>query len=252
LDENIRNKRKGVTKSIFQMEIETINNSPSEKRSERWIIITDSQQNPTNLSKYAKQHRLRVSGGVAALLKSSTGNESNFIGRIYSFFQSSEATHLPVHLNGTWAQGSDRGRLLIEEDDLPDLDHQKLEWNRHILLNFLPGLYCELLKEIVELRDSKKIELNDHPIIKFWPFPPPTRNYPTYVIEYGFNVLQHILDDDFWLTDDYGDEDEIMVDVDDDENEVNHVDSLFKILPRKQLLELRNLIRNNWDEIGDY
>jgi hypothetical protein len=37
-----------------------LNNSPSERRNEHWVIITDFQQNPKDLKDYAKQHRLRA------------------------------------------------------------------------------------------------------------------------------------------------------------------------------------------------
>jgi hypothetical protein len=253
LDENVRNQRKSVTNSIFQLEIEVItkpekglstaNNSSSEKQNDHWIIVTDAQQNPESLKKYAEQHRLRMSGGVAALLKSSKGIiESSFVGRMYSFFQLSDTTNLPVHLNGTWAQSSDRGKLLIDEDDLPDLDRQKLDWNRHILLDFLPKLYSKLLKEVIRLRNNRKIELNDHPILKFWPFPPTTRNYPKYAIEYGCKVLQHIIqkEDNFWS------------DPSNMTNGTNNVDSLFELLPYEKAFELHILLRNNWDEIGEF
>jgi hypothetical protein len=235
LNENVRNQRKCVTSSIFQINIEIIN-SPNERQNDHWVIINDSQRTPDNFGTYANQHRLRISGGIAALLKSTknnTDNSNNFIGRIYSFFLLSESTHLPVHLNGTWAQGSDRGRLLIEEDDLPDLDHQKLEWNRHILLNFLPKLYYDLLREIDRLQNNRNIDLSVHPVLKFWPFPPSTRNYPKYVIEFGCKVLQYMTqsgNNNFW----------------------NNIDSLFEFLPREKAVELRHLLRNNWDEIGNH
>src|SRR6266511_2585258 len=105
----------------------------------------------SQLKEYAKRYRLRVLGGVAAPLKSS----NDFKGRMYSFLPLPDTTNLPVHLNGTWAQGSDRGRLLIEEDDMPDIDHQKLNWNRHILLDFLPRLHCKLL---IELQRSGEVK----------------------------------------------------------------------------------------------
>jgi len=247
LDRNIRNKRKyvenGVTQ-IFQIEIETIDYSDGrqiDKQIDYWMIATSSQQNPKDspLERYAKKYRLRVLGGIAALFKSLKYDddydeykydENNFVGIMYSFLSLPDITHLPVHLNGTWAQSSDRGRLLIEANDQPDLDRQKLNWNRHILLEFLPKLHCKLLKEIVDLR----INLKEHPISKFWPFPPATRSCPKYAIEYGLKVLQQLLqnEDNFWSPDD------------DD-----RVDSLFKLLPRAQIYNLYSLLRNNWDEL---
>ncbi|PKK61469.1 hypothetical protein RhiirC2_213061 [Rhizophagus irregularis] len=245
LDENVRRKRRCVTNGatqIFQIKIEIDTKSDhwmntNKKQKEHWIIITGSQQNPetSRLKKYVKQHRLNVSGGIAALLKSSVEPQFNFIGKMFSFLSLSDVTHLPVHLNGVWAQGSDRGKLLIEsDDDSPDLDHLKLDWNRHILLDFLPKLYCKLLKEIIELRDSNKIELNEHPISKFWPFPPITRNYPKYIIEYGCKVLQQILQNEENFH---------------DGSFINRMDNLFSLISRDKAPELRNLLRNNWDEI---
>jgi hypothetical protein len=249
LNKNIRDKRKCVgsdVNQIFQIEIETSDYSEdtiSDKQNDHWIIITGSQQCPEELEKYAKRHRLRMLGGIAALLKSLNHDynsfheyeyqinhhcihQSNFAGLLYSFLSLSDVTHLPVHLNGTWAQGSDRGKLLIE-DDQPDLDHQKLNWNRHILLKFLPKLYCELLIEMVNLRI-------DDPISKFWPFPPFAQNCPKYAIEYGLKVLQHLLqnEDNFWPP-----------------NETDRVESLFKLLPRVQSYKLYTLLRSNWLEL---
>ncbi len=222
------------------MEIKLVDDSFNEQN-DHWIITTGAQQVPNDdeLRQYADRHRLRVLGGIAAL-KSSNGNQSNFIGRLYSFLPLSDTTHLPVHLNGTWSQGSDRGKLLIEKDDLPDLDHHKLDWNRHILLDFLPKVYCKFLEEIVELQIDHNV--NDHPISKFWPFPIVTRNYPKYAVEYGFKVLKHILQNDKIIQ-------SINGDAPPDEN--SRMDILFNLLPREQKLDLRNILRNNWDEIGN-
>ncbi|CAB4429236.1 unnamed protein product [Rhizophagus irregularis] len=248
LDENVRRKRTCVTNGatqIYQIKIEIDTKSDywintNKKQKEHWIIIAGSQQNPetSRLKKYVKQHRLSVSGGIAALLKSSVESQFNFIGKMFSFLSLPDVTHLPVHLNGVWAQGSDRGKLLIEsDDDSPDLDHLKLDWNRHILLDFLPKLYCKLLKEIIELRDSNKIELNEHPISKFWPFSPITRNYPKYIIEYGCKVLQQILQNE-----------ENFQSINDG-SFTGRMNNLFNLISRDKALELRDLLRNNWDEI---
>jgi len=212
------------------------------EQNDHWIITTGAQQNPEDyeLSQYADQHRLRVLGGIAAL-KSSNDIQSNFIGRLYSFLPLSDTTHLPFHINGTWSQGSDRGKLLIEKDDLPDLDHHKLDWNRHILLDFLPKVYCKFLEEIVRLQTDHNV--NDHPISKFWPFPSVTRNYPKYAVEYGFKVLKHILQNDEIFQ---------LINGGFPPDEDNRIDILFNFLPRKQKLELRNILRNNWDEISNY
>ncbi|CAI2189776.1 11810_t:CDS:2, partial [Funneliformis geosporum] len=198
-----------------------------------------AQQNPDDdqLQKYAERYRLRVFGGIAALHKTSKDNDENedrsdFVGRMYSFFPLADTTSLPFHLNGTWAQGSDRGRLLIEEDDMPDLDHQKLSWNRHILLDFLPKLYGNLIKKSAELNDySNKI----HPISKFWPFPSINRNYPKYAIEYGFKVLEDLFQNE-----------EILF----SGNESDRVKFLFELLSYKQIIELSSLLRNNWNDMG--
>ncbi|GBB98237.1 hypothetical protein RclHR1_03180002 [Rhizophagus clarus] len=246
LDENVRRKRKCVENGatqIFQINIEIDNKgghwvNMNKKQNDHWIIITGSQRNPDNprLNKYVRQHRLCVSGGIAALLKSSA--QSNFAGKMYSFLSLSDVTNLPVHLNGVWAQGSDRGKLLIEsDDDSPDLDHLKLDWNRHILLDFLPKLYCKLLKEVIELRESNEIELNEHPVLKFWPFPPITKNYPKYIIEYGCKVLQQILQNEDNFQSINGD------------SFTDRMNNLFNLITREKTLELRDLLRNNWDEI---
>ncbi|GBC09638.1 hypothetical protein RclHR1_00900024 [Rhizophagus clarus] len=241
LDEDIRDRRKyinnGVIKS-FQIKIELTDNS-GYKQEEHWIITNGAQQNPEDpqLKKYAGKYRLRVLGGIAAILKCSRNTQDNFKGRMYSFFSLPDATYLPVHLNGTWAQGSDRGKLLIEKDDLPDIDHRKLGWNRHILLDFLPKLYCKLLEEIIRLYKNNQIDLKDHPIIKYWPFP--SGSHPKYIIDYGFKVLQLILqnDDIFRLIN------ESLPDMND------RVDVLFKFIPRDAALGFQYLIRNNWGGI---
>jgi hypothetical protein len=242
LDEDIRNRRKCINNGVintFQIKIELTDKS-GDKQEEHWIITNGAQQNPENsqLKEYARKYRLRVLGGIAAILKSSEGTQDNFKGRMYSFFSLPDAINLPVHLNGTWAQGSDRGKLLIEKDDLPDIDHRKLGWNRHILLNFLPELYNKLLEEIIRLHKNNKIELKDHPISKYWPF----GKYPKYIVEYGFKVVQLILqnDDIFRLIN------ESLPDKDD------RVNVIFKFLTRDQALTLRSLIRDNWDGIGNY
>ncbi|CAG8567445.1 5807_t:CDS:2 [Diversispora eburnea] len=248
LDEDMQSKRKHIVNGdvrIFQMEIELIDNM-NNVQNDQWIIATGAQPDPddSELQKYAKRYRLRVLGGVAALLKSKKYNKSriqndpkegtsnkrlrlskkisttkshthllqqqnlpasgignlnipnlpnfqeneklsDFKGRLFSTFPLPDTTCLPVHLNGTWAQGSDRARLLIEKDnDLPDMDHQKLNWNRHILLEFLPDLHCKLLEEIIKLQNYKKIDFKNC-ISKFWPFPLSTHNYPKYVFSYG-------------------------------------------------------------------
>ena len=186
-----------------------------------------------------------MSGGIAALYSHRYYEDrelgSNFKGGMYSFLSLPDVTHLPVHLNGTWAQGSDRGRLLIEDDNLQDLDHQKLNWNRYILLKFLPKLHCDLLKEVVRLQKNGELDSNYIPVSKRWPFPSATRNCPKYAIEYGFEVLQRILEqDNFWSSDD------------DLYSEASHVESLFELLSRDQVNELRLLLRNNWDGISNY
>ncbi|EXX70994.1 hypothetical protein RirG_082460 [Rhizophagus irregularis DAOM 197198w] len=239
LNEDTKNKRKYVNNGVintFQIKIELADNSEN-KQEEHWIITNGAQQNPedSKLKEYARKYRLRVLGGIATILKSSEDN--CFKGRMYSFFSLPDAIYLPVHLNGTWAQGSDRGKLLIEKDDLPDLDHQKLGWNRYILLDFLPELYCKLLEEIIKLHKNKEIDLKDHPISKYWPFPSAAGNYPRYVVEYGFRVLQLILknDDIFQLIN------EGLPD------ENDRADVLFKFLPRGQTLGFQGLLRNNLD-----
>jgi hypothetical protein len=176
LDENVRSQRKRINDGvfqIFQIKIKSIDNLNNEQN-DHWIVATGAQHNPENsqLEQYARRYRLRVLGGIAAPLKSKnnkdyfTGrlhhlfqykNKDYFTGRLYSFFQLPDVTYLPFHLNGTWAQGSDRGKLLMDKDDLPDLDHQKLNWNRHILLNFLPNLYCKFLEEASNCKRTSKL-----------------------------------------------------------------------------------------------
>jgi hypothetical protein len=247
LSENMRDQRKRVndgTFQIFHLKIKLIDNE-NYKQNDHWIIATGAQQNPEDpqLKKYANQYRLRVLGGIAALLESSkTENKKNFTGSMYSFFQLPDVTHLPVHLSGTWAQSSDRGRLLIEDDNLPDLDHQKLNWNRHILFDFLPKLYCKFLEGTIKLQESQQIDLRGHPIVLFWPFPSVSRNYPKYALEYSFKVLQYMLQN----------EDFIRSSIDDSFNENNHVEILFKLLRHEQVLELRDLLRKNWVELSNY
>ncbi|CAJ0751127.1 19490_t:CDS:2 [Entrophospora sp. SA101] len=133
LGDNTQNKRNYIAideNQIFQIEIELIDDD-SNLPMEQWMVATGAQNKPEDsvLKKYAERHRLRVIGGVAILLKrlNNGQEESNdFDGRIFSFFPLPDTTYLPVHLNGTWAQGSDRGRLLLEKDDLPDLDHKNI------------------------------------------------------------------------------------------------------------------------------
>ncbi|CAG8539194.1 1713_t:CDS:10, partial [Funneliformis caledonium] len=227
--------RRNVTYNAFQpfqIEIELIDSINIQK--EYWVIVTGAQHYPNllRLQTYAERYRLRVFGGIAALRKSSKDSEDDFIGRMYSFFPLPDTTGLPFHLNGTWAQGSDHARLLIENDMMPDLDHQKLDWNRHILLNFLPNLYCNLIKKIVELTEPGE---RIHPVSKFWLFPSIHRNYPKYAIEYGFKVLELLLQND-----------EILIS---DNNESDRVKILFEHLSYMQIINLRNLLRNNWNEL---
>ncbi|CAG8442385.1 17159_t:CDS:2, partial [Acaulospora morrowiae] len=261
MDDGVRNQRRSIINGeiqIFQMRTELIDDSS--KQNEHWFIATGAQQDPEDqqLKQYARRHRLRILGGVAALLSSTrkrtyvddqsvninlngslNENQNEFKGRMYSFLSLPDVINLPVHINGTWAQSSDRTRVLIEKDDLPDLDHQKLNWNRYILLEFLPKLYCELLKEIIEFQKNNKITLEEQAISKFWPFPPVARNYPKYTVEYGCKVLFHLLQtkDLFPL-------------ISDGVNDGSHVDVIFKALSRNQIEDFRHLLRNNWDEIG--
>ncbi|CAG8531214.1 25032_t:CDS:2 [Gigaspora rosea] len=261
LNDDVRNKRKRISNDelqIYEMKVELIDNAI--KQIDHWIIATGAQKDPEDiqLKQYAKRHRLRILGGIAAQISSSKkrihtsdqpinlfGNlsevPSEFKGRMYSFLSLPDITNLPVHLSGTWAQSSDRARLLIEKDDTPDIDHLKLKWNRHILLEFLPKIHCGLLKEIIELQKSKKINLESKPTSKFWPFPPISRNHPRYTVEYGCKVLQHMLQtkDIFPMIAD-GSYD----------HRSSSVDILFSTLARSQIEDLRNLLRNNWDEIG--
>ncbi|RHZ79539.1 hypothetical protein Glove_144g90 [Diversispora epigaea] len=317
LDEDIQSKRNHIVNGdfrIFQMEIELIDNL-NNVQNDQWIIATGAQPDPedSELQKYAKRYRLRVLGGVAALLKSKKYNKhkiqndskegtpakrprpnenrpttksytnafrrqtsfpspvnqgignlnipnipnfqenenpGDFKGRLFSTFSLPDTTCLSVHLNGTWAQGSDRARLLIENDnDLPDMDHQKLNWNRHILLEFLPDLHCRLLEEIIKLQNHKKIDFKNC-ISKFWPFPLATHNYPKYVFSYGCKVLQCML------------RSEIIFQLINPDNfyqhfrkvyfsdEDNHVDILFKCLSIENIENFYQLLRNNWDGIG--
>ncbi|CAG8710745.1 773_t:CDS:2, partial [Funneliformis mosseae] len=171
------------------------------------------------LMQYARRYRLRLLGGVAAPLD----NPKDFKGRMYSFISLPDTTNLPVHLNGTWAQGSDRAMLLIEKNDIPDLDHLKLNWNRHILLNFLPKLHCKLLLE------AFKLKINDT-ISKFWPFP--STSNPKYAVEYGFKVLKHMFQNE-----------NILINDGSIENNVNNrVEIFFKHLSIQRIEELRTLL----------
>ncbi|RHZ79535.1 hypothetical protein Glove_144g94 [Diversispora epigaea] len=283
LDESTRSKRKYIVNGdvrIFQMEIELIDNSNT-VQNDQWIIVTGAQPNPedSELQKYAKQYRLRVLGGVAALLKSKSKSKepdnlfqnlifpnyppiivnnnqeneelSDFEGRLFSTFSLPDTTCLSVHLNGTWAQGSDRARLLIEKDnDLPDMDHQKLNWNRHILLEFLPDLHCKLLEEIIKLQNLKKIDFKNC-ISKFWPFPLSTRNHPKYVFSYGCKVLQCILQSETIFRsinsgDHFYQHSQKVYFSDED----NHVDILFKCLSIDNIKDFYQLLRNNCNEIA--
>nr|CAG8562400.1 5064_t:CDS:2 [Entrophospora candida] len=177
-------------------------------------------------------------------------DQNDFEGRMFSFLPLPDTTCLPVHLNGTWAQSSDRARLLLEKDnDLPDLDHQKLEWNRHILLEFLPEVYCRLLEEILILQNSNQIDLKNRCISKFWPFPSVTQNYPKYIISYGCKVLQRILQHDniprlitpvYY----YSHNDKVTFT---DENV--QVDNIFRCLSYSRIEAFRHLLRNNWKEL---
>ncbi|RHZ79540.1 hypothetical protein Glove_144g93 [Diversispora epigaea] len=265
LDESTRSKRKYIVNGdvqIFQMEIKLTDDNV---QNDQWIIATSAQPNPYQLQKYAKRYRLRVLGGVAALLKSEIQNGSihpnndqeneksnDFKGRLFSTFPLPDTTCLSVHLNGTWAQGSDRAGLLIENDkDLPDMDHQKLNWNRHILLEFLPDLHCKLLEEIIKLQNHKKIDFK-YCISKFWPFPLSTRNHPKYVFSYGCKVLQCMLrSETIFRSINSGDHfyphpQKVYF-----SDEDNHVDILFKCLSIENIENFYQLLRNNWDGIGE-
>ncbi|CAH1765873.1 4457_t:CDS:2 [Entrophospora sp. SA101] len=286
LDKDVRKKRKEIVDGeiqVFQMKIELIDEEKNEQN-DQWIIATGAQQDPedSELREYARRHRLRILGGVASLLKSQKNedevnkamvneyqrgfmgrmtfksqkeweeieNQNDFKGRMFSFLPLPDDTCLPVHLNGTWAQSSDRARLLLEKDNLADLDHQKLGWNRHILLEFLPKVYCKLLEEILKLHNNNEIDLENRCISNFWPFPPVTQNYPKYIISFGCKVLQHILQSEniFQLiTSDYyylHNGDVTFT------NENVKVDNLFRCLSYSNITAFRELLRKNWKEIG--
>ncbi|CAI2168403.1 20444_t:CDS:2 [Funneliformis geosporum] len=279
LTENVRNQRKCIKDNeiqAFQMDIEQTEDHNT-LQNDTWIIVTGAQPNPDDpqLINYANRYRLRVLGGIAALYKSSNNRNNNvlesiaafhnstvnrdirsyayclmrsfndniFGGRLYSFLSLPDTTNLPFHLNGTWAQGSDRGRLLIERDYSPDIDQQKLNWNRHILLDFLPKLYCKLIKKAVELKEKENIEgietINfenqSHPFSKFWPFPHSVQKSSSkYVIEFGFKVLEHMIQkEDFF-----------------DGSIENRVNSQFELLSRGQTYALRNFLHIAWHEIA--
>ncbi|RHZ79178.1 hypothetical protein Glove_151g133 [Diversispora epigaea] len=326
LDEGTRNKRKHIVNGdvrIFRMEVELIDIS-NDVQNDQWVIVTGAQDDPrdSELQRYARQYRLRVLGGVAALLKSKKYNKSeiqndskesneskeskegtlsnrplirqqrnslfgsltvhpvpskfgipklsnspnlpilvnnkqenvkssDFKGRLFSTFPLPDTTCLSVHLNGTWAQGSDRARLLIEkDDDLPDMDHQKLNWNRHILLEFLPSLHCKLLEEIIKLQNDKKLDFKNC-ISKFWPFPFASHNFPKYVFRYGCKVLHCMLESNIIfqsINQDHYYQHFRKVYFSDDEN--NRVDILFKCLSIDNIENFYKLLRNNWDAIG--
>ncbi|CAG8554907.1 5415_t:CDS:2 [Funneliformis mosseae] len=246
--ENLRKQRKRVINNeiqTFQMEIEQIENTNTIQK-ESWIIATGAQPIPedSQLKKYAKRYRLRVLGGIAALHKSSKVNfRRNFKGIIYSFLSLPDTTYLPFHLNGTWAQGSDRGRLLIEKDNSPDLDHQKLNWNRHIMLEFLPKIYCKFIKKARELHEREKNEgtesidfkENEKFFSKFWPFPLTEQSNSKYVVEFGFKVLEHMIkNEDFF-----------------DGSIEDRVNSLFEDLFHDQIQGLHKMLRKTWDLIAN-
>ncbi|CAI2168759.1 8749_t:CDS:2 [Funneliformis geosporum] len=245
--ENQRAQRKSVINNeiqAFQMDIEQIDGNNTQK--DTYIIATGAQPNPESdqLKKYADRYRLRVLGGIAALHKSSKLNyRKEFRGILYSFLSLPDTTYLPFHLNGTWAQGSDRGRLLLEKGYAPDLDHQKLNWNRHIMLEFLPKLYCKLIKKAIELKESdinegiESIDFTEkiHPISKFWPFPPSVQSNSNYAIEFGFKVLEQMIQKEDLLSN--------------DENYENRVKILFEHLSKNQIAELHYMVRKTWDLI---
>ncbi|RHZ85886.1 hypothetical protein Glove_59g111 [Diversispora epigaea] len=182
--------------------------------------------------------------------KQEIGKSGDFKGRLFSTFPLPDTTCLSVHLNGTWAQGSDRARLLIEkDDDLPDMDHQKLNWNRHILLEFLPDLHCKLLEEIIKLQNGGKLDFKNC-ISKFWPFPLATHNYPKYVFRYGCKVLQCMLRSNIifqLINPDHFYQHFRKVYFSDEDN---RVDILFKCLSIDNIENFHKLVRNNWDVMG--
>ncbi|CAG8580132.1 6234_t:CDS:2 [Funneliformis mosseae] len=256
LTENVRNKRKCVINNeiqTFQMEIEQFEEDSNNVQKDCWIIVTGAQPNPEDpqLKQYAERYRLRVLGGIAALYKSSKDDNNridygeiykafriDFIGRLYSFLSLPDTTYLQFHLNGTWAQGSNRGRLLLERDNSPDIDHQKLNWNRHIMLEFLPKLYCKLIKKAVEMQkrerslgiESMDLRENIHPVSKFWPFPLTDQSNSNYVVEFGFKVLEYMIQNE---------------DIFDGSIE-NRVNSLFEFLLDVQIEGLRYFLQIAW------
>ncbi|CAG8459214.1 2512_t:CDS:2, partial [Diversispora eburnea] len=264
LDEGIRSKRKHIVNGdvrTFQMEIELIDYSNNVQH-DQWIIATGAQPNPDDpkLQKYAEQYRLRVLGDLnfpnyphfpRIIVTNYQENEepNDFKGRLFSTFSLPETTCLSVHLNGTWAQSSDRARLLIEKDDLPDMDHQKLNWNRHILLEFLPDLHCKLLEEIIKLQNYKKIDFKNC-ISKFWPFPLSTHSHPKYVFSYGCKVLQCMIQSEnlFQLinSDDHFYQHSQKVYFSD---ENNNIDILFKCLSIDNIKDFYKLLRINWSSL---
>jgi hypothetical protein len=243
LDDEVREKRKKRLDDdeieIFQLKINLIDNEQNNERNDHWIIATGAQETPEEYGDYAEQHRLNVLGGVAAQLETSI-QQNCFRGGMHYFLSLPDVTYLPVHLSGTWALSSDRSRLLIENGEWGS-DYEKINWNRHVLLDFLPKIYCELLNKIITLYNDDEIELDIHPVSKFWPFPPVTHNCPKYAIEYGCKVLQHILQNEDTFR---------LIDNDDDANE--NVDILFNLLPREQVLGFHVLLKNNWDGIGKF
>ncbi|CAG8572117.1 5154_t:CDS:2 [Funneliformis caledonium] len=235
LDETVKNKRRcehviNGEFPVFQIKTKLIDyENLNNIKYNSWIIAIGAQQDPedSQLQEYAKQYRLRVLGGVAAPLE----NPIDFEGKMYSFLLLSDTfTNLPVHLNGAWAQGSDRAMLLIEKNDIPDLDHLKLSWNRHILLDFLPKLHCKLLKEAIRLNITD-------PVSKFWFFP--SQRHPKYAIEYGFKVLKYMLQTDTILFNDNS-----------EENVNEHVNNFFECLSRQRIDELRSLLMDYWEMVN--
>ncbi|CAG8660857.1 32334_t:CDS:2, partial [Gigaspora margarita] len=142
------------------------------------------------LTKFAKNHRMLLRGGVAASLPSHL-TERPLDGRLYCYLPLPQVTHLPVHLNGDWAISSDRSTVLLDDDSFAEMDKSKLSWNRHLLLEVLPKIYAKFLVDVVDYLINN--DIHHKQILEYlWPLPRSKEKLATYVVEFGMEVLKNL------------------------------------------------------------
>ncbi|CAG8439326.1 13230_t:CDS:10 [Acaulospora colombiana] len=201
MNETIRNARRSITDEtrIFQFNVEMkISNDEIVRESlEHWLLcLGGSKQVRDELKKFSDTKKPR--GGVAALIAQRGENDQR--GEMYSYLSLSISNGLSVMLNGDFFLSSDRSNILHSES----AEHEEeKKWNRYILLEVLPSLHANLLKEIANgdswrfesLRDNhnRNKKFTPHITTRDWPIKSASGIYQTF----GLTVLQELARNDY-------------------------------------------------------